>query len=444
MPTKKSQTPSDETNNVQPEPAPEPIDDAVSGAEPEPDPLASAPQERGEAEPERREAPKDRNQAKRDEIFETWAKARDAEEAGEPQGVILEPDEDPGLEAETAEEPSEEAGEPEEVVDEDPYVELKVDGKTIPKRMSEVREMVVESGGDIDGLSDAQVKKLAQMDLAAKNRLEEANRILDKVKDLQARPAADQPAAERPADQPGDPDRSEAPDGSNAGQTTASREQLQRIAELIQIGEEDDAVEGVSAIIEMARANNPALSEERLAELVSRQIVQHQQNTTIDQAVADFRNENPDLFKSKFLANAGTMAIADEMLSDLRSIGANEEALAKIANDPEAVTSLYRQAMSRGHKVRSFKEVFDAGAAALRAEVGLSKPGTVPADPAPRTTRTQPKPADQVRADRKAAAPHQPRTAGAREQPKPSGQRPQSSAEVVAEMRAARGYRPIT
>lgn len=446
---KTPQTPP-KTENTQPDPAPEPIDDAIDPAI-EADPLAAAPAD-PEAVAEPSQAPRSRNEEKRDEIFRAWQEGRDQESAQEPKGVILEADADPGIERqeEIEEEPEEAAvtveAEPEP--EEDPYVELKVFGKGVPMKKSEIRALLVEDGYDADEMNDAQMKKLAQMNLAAKHTLEDAKRIsdeakrsLDEVKSLKGLPAADQLEDPKPADQPG---TRATPDGSAPAPTTdQSEEEYQRIADLIQVGESDEGAQAVKSIIAMAKADNPTLSEDKLAELVERTFVQHQQKQIIDEAISSFRSENPDLFEDELLVGAGTQAITKEMLADLRSIGANEEALAKIANDPDAVSDVYRQAMMKGHKVRSLKEVFDAGANRLRTSFNLPRTEAEPADPAPKTTRTTAKPAEQVRTDRKAAAPQQPRTAGAREQPKPSGQRPQTAAEQVAEMRAARGFRPV-
>lgn len=343
-----------------------------------------------------------------------------------------------------AEEEEDLAASQDDDVEDDPYLELKVDRKATPMKASEVDTLLEEQGYDIEGLDRAQKIKFAQIEISAKNRLEDANRTLEETKALKAQFEANPPAAE-PANPQDQPTRQPEPNDPDPEPTPAlDDDKLNDIVERITIGEPDEQRAALKeygdALLAQVRQSDPTLSEEKVGELVEQRLVQHQQKSESDRALEKFRAENADLLDNELLAQAGTTAISTEMISDLRNVGVPDDRLAEIRGNPEAVSALHRQVRAKGYNVRSLDEVFSAGATALRETFGLKKPDA--ADPDIENER-DPTPAVPVeRANRKRKAQQQPRASGGRDPARqPKGKlKPQSVADIVREERKARHF----
>jgi len=126
---------------------------------------------------------------------------------------------------------------------------------------------------------------------------------------------------------------------------------------------------------------------------------------------------------------------------DLVAAGENPQTLAPL--NGEQLFALHQQRRMQGVKLRDYNRIFGEVGQEMAAKFAPVLQTAAPATPAPKQQPpAQTPPTNRTiteRIERKRAAPTQPRTAGVRTPTAPS-QKPKSYADVVTDMRRARGY----
>lgn len=303
-------------------------------------------------------------------------------------------------------------------------ITLKVDGREVKKSMSEVIA-------------------LAQQTVAGDNRLEETKRLLREAQALRGQPKE----TEHKPDPDGDEEITQQHDrsqGRSAGEHQPRREldpeKLKGIVERIQVGDTDEGTQALQDLIEVVRGSGE-LNPEKIGEMVQQHIVRTQTQAEIDSALASFVKDFPDLAKDEVLADAGRTVLRQELIKDLKAVGASDAEIDKIKHDPRALAAAQRELRVAGHGVRSYADILGA--------VGKTMTDRFNIKPASQKTSEQPKPQvrepapSQDRLDRKRAAPQQPRAAGVRSQIA-SPPQPKTKKDVVADMRKARGFSTLS
>jgi hypothetical protein len=325
-------------------------------------------------------------------------------------------------EVEVKPEPETKAAAPvEQPADDDREITLKIDGREVKKTLSEV-------------------KALAQQTVAGDNRLEETKRLLREAQALRASPT--------PEHKPDDGEEITRQHDQTPKDKTAREHQpkqaldpdkLKGIVERIQVGDSDEGMQALQELVDMTRGGAD-LSPEKIGTMVKHHLQETQATDEINSALASFVKEFPDLAKDELLADAGRTALRQELIKDLKSIGADEADIDKIKHDPRALATAQRQLRAAGHKVRSYGEILGAVGKTMTDKFGL-KPASVQQEvPSPKSLPPAREPApSQERLNRKLAAPQQPRAAGVRGQLQQAPQ-PKSKRDVVSGMRAARGF----
>lgn len=302
-------------------------------------------------------------------------------------------------------------------------ITLKVDGREVKKSMSEVIA-------------------LAQQTVAGDNRLEETKRLLREAQALRGQPKEPEHKPE-----PGDEEMTQQHDrsqGRSPGEHQPRREldaeKLKGIVERIQVGDTDEGTQALQDLIEVVRGSGE-LNPEKIGEMVQHHVIRTQTQAEIDSALSSFVKDFPDLAKDEVLADAGRTVLRQELIKDLKAVGASEAEIDKIKHDPRALAAAQRELRVAGHGVRSYAEILGA--------VGKTMTDRFNIKPASQKTSEQPKPAvrepapSQDRLERKRAAPQQPRAAGVRGQIA-SPPQPKTKKDVVADMRKARGFSTLS
>lgn len=328
-----------------------------------------------------------------------------------------------------ADEPVAEAAPPAPVVatpapqerDGDKEITLKIDGREVKKPMSEVIA-------------------LAQQTVAGDNRLEETKRLLREAQALRGQP---KDTEHQPS--PGD-EKTTQPDSGSEDKSQVEHkprrdlnpEKLKGIVERIQVGDTDEGTQALQELIEVVRDSGESFNPAKVGELVQQHLIRTQTQEEINTALAGFVKDYPDLAKDEVLADAGRTVLRQELIKDLKSVGASDAEIDKIKHDPRALAAAQRELRVAGHSVRSYADILGAVGKTMVDRFNI-KPATsqISDTHKPQTVR-EPAPS-QERLDRKRAAPQQPRTAGVRSQIAQAPQ-PKTKKDVVADMRKARGF----
>jgi len=300
-------------------------------------------------------------------------------------------------------------------------ITLIVDGKPVNKPLSEVIA-------------------LAQITVAADNRLEEAKRLLNEAKTLRSATAPENPPGQgAQASQPSQPDRSPAtPQAEHPPLAGIDRDKLHDLVERIQIGDKEEGAQALAEFAELVNAGRSQaqqLSPEQIGAIVEQQIFQRQTTHEITEAVEEFGRKYPEITTDQDFTRVAYDRVAQELRADLKAIGMNDQDLAPFGSDPWALATIHRQARAGGLAVRSYGAILDAVGDSIVTKFNLRSGVRRSATHQPqRTVSTQAN--DRLMAKRN--APQQPRTAGARvPTPQP---RPKTAAEKIEEMRVARGF----
>lgn len=314
--------------------------------------------------------------------------------------------------------------------------------------------------------TESEVLGLAQMYEAGHSRLETSKEVLGAIKALrdQLTPAANQRGVT--GESAAKPDSSTQAASSSDAPTTepdASAfdipvEEYERLVERIQVG---DAKEGAAALAELnarqvraleaklAQAQRPAVDENA----IDRRLDERRTREEINGAVAGFKEKYPEIDSDGLLHPVMGQLTRQELVNDLKAVGARDEDIAAIQNDVGKLARAHSALRQQGYQVRDYGEVLDSAAQQLGKRYNLRFAGAQPQPRQTQQTSQQPasgKPTGQQpritasqdeidrRLEQKRNA-QQPKTAGGR-LPTQTGPRPLTRTEIVNQQRKARGF----
>lgn len=369
----------------------------------------------GSDEGEERAPPEVVRDERRDDIVERFRamRARNAGDA-EDEDEDEDPDEDDDVD--------EDAGDADEA-DEDEPAARPAAAKAAPKAPDDDFEVELRVDGKPVKKSYKEILALAQMNMAADSRLSEANRLLDEIKAIKA----------KPEDQPGDePDGQ--PDRSPRAQTTGVDEgKLAEIAERIQVG---TAEEGKQALVELIGVvSGKSVDADQVTKLVQSSLVLNQRQQDINAALDTFGKKYPKIVADEDLAETGLSMVQREMKRDMLALGIPPEHLKEIEGNRRAMSAAYQELLGRGHKLRPLGKLLDDVGDAMSAKYNLGERKK----PDPKKPDAETRAATKHREERKKTLPSQPRHAALRDEPN-KGQRPKTKREIVEQMRRDRRF----
>lgn len=297
----------------------------------------------------------------------------------------------------------------------EPEFTLLVDGKPVKMKQSEV-------------LAKAQIA------VASDNRLDEAKALLKEARALRGRDAGPEHHRDDADD---DLKEHDDPSPSDASKTNQSRpaidkEKLRTIVQRIQVGDEEEGAEALLELAQTLEAGKQQITPEDIGRVVARSQIQNE----LKGAAEAFQGKHAAVINDPDLRDVTFGRVRSEVREDLQKLGFDSQKLAGMTG--EQLFSLHMDARAKGMKVRDYNQVFDKVGTDMTKRFGavVAPPSSQPtkqptADNATRIANE--------RLDRKRATIQQPRTAGMRQAPAPQKQ-PKSHADVIAEMRKARGF----
>lgn len=444
---KQSDTPTEarldgDGNPIQPDVMPEPVDDepvTPSAAAPEPAPEPEPPRE----EPRQKRAKPDR----RAEITKMFREMRDkdmkAEEPAPADGTVDTGESldsqntlDAPVERQESRQNSDQTTS--QSTDEDIEISIKIDGKEVKKPLSEI-------------------KRLAQINLAAENRLEqakndreEARRLLDEAKALRSQPPVNQPDPTAQG-QPHQP--SPAPSQTEPRSTPApehppdavqiDQDKLRAIAERLQVGDTDEGTQALAdymtEVVAAAQARQPNVDPGQISNWVQDAVLQMHSKAEADAALEKFAERYEPLVKNEDLAITSMTVLTRELMKDLKAAGFREEDLAANRHDTRTLAHWHRVARQTHRDLRNYDKLLsDVGEYMVQTyNLKIDRPS--PTSPPSNPQQRNPQQATQQRLERKAALPSQPRSASVRA-PIDSTPRPKTREDILADYRKQRGY----
>lgn len=334
------------------------------------------------------------------------------------------------VEEPVAEEPAKAAPQQAAPLSDDTEIELVVYGVPVKKKLSELK-------------ADAQ--KL----LAADQKLDEAKRTAEEARQLlksaQSRRGQDPDEADQPTDD-GELDTRPARKATKADQPDIDLPDadIDSIVERIQIGDKEEGRSAVSDLVKLlAKGNTSRLDERKVTDIATDAIVRTEITREINTALESFNAKFPQIVKDDELVDVALRRVSKELQADLKAAGMSDDDLSKITT-PGELAKYHGEIRRKGAtKLRSYDAVLTAVGTHLQTKFGAALTPTsevdTPKKPAP--TPAQPTASKvQQRVDMKRAAPQQPKAASARSPTQATGPRPKTHAEIVAEMRKARGF----
>lgn len=329
--------------------------------------------------------------------------------------------------AEAVEEPKK-AAEPAPLSD-DAEIELVVYGVPVKKKLSELK-------------ADAQKLMAADQILGEAKREREETRNL--LKSAQSRRGTDPDGADQPAGD-GDLDTRPKSKATKADQPDIdlADADIDSIVERIQIGDKEEGRSAVTDLVRiLAKGNTSRLDERKVTDIATDAIVRTELKREIDTAFEKFNATFPQIVKDDELVDVALRRVQKELHADLKAAGMSDDELSK-ASTPGELARMHGEIRRKGGaKLRSYDAVLTAVGTHLQTKFGTAltptpSPAADPKKPAP----TQPAASKvQQRVEMKRSAPQQPKAAGARTPMQSPGTRPKTHAEIVAEMRKARGF----
>lgn len=297
----------------------------------------------------------------------------------------------------------------------EPEFTLLVDGKPVKMKQSEV-------------LAKAQIA------VASDNRLDEAKALLKEARALRGRDAdPEHHRDDADDDLKGQDDQSPTDaDKTNQSRPAIDKEKLRTIVQRIQVGDEEEGAEALLELAQTLEAGKQQITPEDIGRVVARSQIQNE----LKGAAEAFQGKHAAVINDPDLRDVTFGRVRSEVREDLQKLGFDSQKLAGMTG--EQLFSLHMDARAKGMKVRDYNQVFD------KVGTDMTKRfGAVVAPPSPQPTK-QPA-ADNAtrianeRLDRKRSTIQQPRTAGMRQAPPPQKQA-RSHADVIADMRKARGF----
>jgi hypothetical protein len=244
-----------------------------------------------------------------------------------------------------------------------PYT-LTVDRNTFTVSREELLRYAEIDEKDADGLSEPAIVRLAQKQIAASNRLREADAIKDQARRETIAPQQEPQPRPQPQPQPAPARR---PDPA-----------LVSAIEKIQLGDPEEAAAALQSVFDAGvdhalRANNQTRAVNG---------VQAEYATGVN----SFTQEHPGVIQDPYLSSAHIGLVAREIADDIKGLGLLDEATyAKIATNPALAAEAFTLARAEGRPVRSPEMIFKAASdkfAAIAAYVADQTRTPTPA-PAP-------------------------------------------------------------
>ncbi len=440
--TTTDQQPADEGKPAQPDVMPEPDDDQVveaqAGAEEEPE--APAPRREDAPPPKLVGAERRADIAKLYRDMRSKA-AEDAPEGGREtvdRGESPAPEPAPAPAPEPSPAPAAGTRQSTDEGEQDLEITLKVDGKEVRKKLSEV-------------------KALAQIGLAGENRLDEVKRLLQEAKALRGQPAPEHQPAPAAQGQPHQPSpapsqtepRSAAQPEHHPDKVPIDQDKLRAIAERLQVGDTDEGAQALAdymtEMAKAAQARQPNADPADIARVVQDTVVQIQSKAEADAALERFAARYKPLVANEDLALTSMTVLTRELMKDLKAANFREEDLAANKHDTRTLAHWHRVARQTHRDLRNYDQLLSDVGEYMVSTYNLKIDRPAPSTPSTPQTPQPPRnlaEAAQARLERKRALPQQPRSASVRHVID-TAPKPKTRDEVLADMRKARGYRPI-
>jgi hypothetical protein len=255
-----------------------------------------------------------------------------------------------------------------------------------------------------------------QINRAADNRLEEAKRLVQEAKAVR-----NQSTSTDYDDEPNYQQRQQQP--RQQQQYGIPSERIRDAVERIQVGDSDEGTQAMAELFaEYERGHEQRAQVREFTRNTERQM---------KGALDRFLEKHPNVAKDPDLGNAGFTILARHIRNDIKGLGlANTEAtLAPIANDVRSLAMISGALRQAGHRLKSFDQYLDDAGRTMESKFGRGNGRHI-------GTSSE----IEARLDRKRAMPYQPRPAGVRMEAPDERPRPKSSAEIVRQMRRARGF----
>jgi len=320
----------------------------------------------------------------------------------------------------------------------DPEVALKIDGREVKKKLSEVIAIAQKNEASDDRFEEA--KRLRDEN---KRDREETQRLLQEARALRGEATADQPDTES---KDAEPDRSQDRETKAADPLLKNLdpEKLRSIAERIQIGDTDEAAEATQELAQEIASNlvatrSEGLDPEKVTEIVQQHIVKSQTQNELKGAVDAFEEAYPEIAKDTILKDAGETVLRNQIVEDMKSIGLDEDTINPIRANTPALLMAQAELRRKGHNVRTYTKLLTDVGDFMTERFNLKpKEAEGKADNSPEEPAAKPA-TDTSRAARKKSVSQQPRAAGVRGQI-PTQPKPKTKQQIVAEIRQQRGF----
>ena len=395
------------------------LDESVSERTHEDEPAPRKPKKAEAQEREESRAAPEVIEDPRDRIAKKFRELRDKELAEEQ--VSAESESDPQREEEDVD-PSQEGA-----------LRYSSDGEKRQESNKDDQLVELKVNGKIEKVPLSEVISLAQKSRATDTTLDEAKQLVTELRGLRDGQRANHSQETEDVD-PSQPEQDQTAPSRDRKTHSIDRDRLTEIARAIQVGDLDEAVDALSDLVETGR---PAMSEEQISRVVDTRQSFQQTQQEVNKAIEDFGAQYPVIVKDDELSTIGVNRFMDEIRNDIIGAGIDQNDLKKLGNDFTALANLHRNMRVRGIKLRGYDEIGEKVGNEIYDKFSIPRPrkdpgkSSVPADSEQVETRT----------DRKRSSALTPRGGAQRQDTKPKQPARKSGADIVAEARAARGFR---
>ena len=234
---------------------------------------------------------------------------------------------------------------------------LRVNRNDISVTRDELLRYAEVDADEAKGMPEAALISLAQKQLAAKQRLEDARSASQSARTAGAEPAY-------PSDQL-QPDAERNPPDAPTGLSARSDAELM---EIIQFGSPEEASEAHN--IKTARTWSMLNAEQRAGAF----------DREVRSAITDFAEKHPDIAKDADLADMHRGVLLREMSREITSKLPKlpGHIAARVATDQEFATKVYRAAIGDGHALRLPAQLFEDAARVVTSRFGKQDPAPEP------------------------------------------------------------------
>lgn len=361
----------------------------------------------------------------REEIVKRYRERQRAAAAAEPADDVGSDDstDDAPVEAANEDEPEVDAAPAKaapakDAPEEEPVFTLLVDGKPTQMKQSEV-------------LAKAQIA------VASDDRLEEAKRLLKEARALRGRNDDSEHHRYEDDDLNGQDDQApESTSKANQPALALDKDKLRDIVQRLQVGDEEEGVEALAEVVSLLGEGQgkQAVTPEEVWRLVARSQLQSEMQS----AAESFQKDHAAVIEDEELREVTFNRLRNEVRKDLAALGMPAQDLAKL--NGEQLFTLHMDARTMGAKLRNYNAMFDQVGKDMTTRYGaVIQPTSTQVDTTKPTQAADQSRIAQDRIDRKRTEIQQPRTVGMRQAPPPQRQA-KTKADIIAEMRRARGF----